>query len=115
MEPSEQQKFIPIIKERIETIREQIAKSAEDRKAISPDKAIGRLSRLDSMQMQQMAVASKSRMEQEIRDLEEALQKIANHRFGRCQLCGQDIAVERLEYQPGASCCVQCLNRRSSK
>lgn len=109
MTSSEQQKFIPLIQSRLAEIRSQLDGGAGERAAISPDKAIGRLSRLDSMQMQQMALASKRRLEQEARDLEEALQRIAMNRYGRCQLCGKDIPVERLEYQPTAACCVRCM------
>jgi len=111
MIPSEQQRFIPLIHTRMEEIRAQLEKGAEDRQAVSPDKSIGRLSRLDSMQMQQMAMAGKRRLEQELRDLEEALGKISTGRYGRCQMCGKDIAVERLEYQLTAVCCVPCLEK----
>lgn len=109
MNLSEQQKFIPIIEERLAEIEPQIAGGQSDREAVSPDKSIGRLSRLDSMQMQQMALAGKRRLEQEVRDLNEALQRISADRYGSCQMCGKDIAFERLEYQPAAVCCVRCL------
>jgi len=112
METSEQKRFIPLIRERLGEIRKQLESGAEDREAVSPDKSIGRLSRLDSMQMQQMALAGKRRLEEEIRDLEEALKRIATGRYGKCQLCGRDIARERLEYQPAAASCVSCLEKR---
>lgn len=109
MEFLEQQRFRTLIEGRKAEIREQLAKGGDDRAAVSPDKAIGRLSRLDSMQMQQMALAGKRRLEQELRDLEEAQQRIRMNRYGKCHACGNDIAVERLEYQPAAVCCVRCL------
>lgn len=112
MESSEQKRFIPIIRERLGEIRKQLESGAEDREAVSPDKSIGRLSRLDSMQMQQMALAGKRRLEEEIRDLEEALKRIATGRYGTCGLCGRDIARERLEYQLAAVSCVRCLERQ---
>lgn len=87
----------------------ELQQGRESREAIAPDKSIGRLSRLDSMQMQQMALAAKRRLESELLDLEEALRRIAAGKYGRCELCGNDIAAERLEYQPSAVCCVRCL------
>ncbi|NBB81177.1 MAG: hypothetical protein GVY36_17350, partial [Verrucomicrobia bacterium] len=81
----------------------------EDTEAISPDKAIGRLSRLDSMQMQQMAVGMQSRMREEIKQLKEALQRIDRGRYGTCELCRKDIPLERLEFQLDATICVSCF------
>ena len=112
MEIAEQKRYSAIIRERLAEIRERLETGAEDREAVSPDKSIGRLSRLDSMQMQQMALAGKRRLEEEVRDLEEALKRIAMGRYGKCQLCGRDIARERLEYQPAAASCVSCLEKR---
>ena len=52
MTKEEQQTFRPRIETRIQEIRDSLAATAQDREAISPDASIGRLSRLDSMQMQ---------------------------------------------------------------
>ncbi len=109
MDRKEQESFIPVIRDRLAEIRRELESGSEDRAAVSPDKSIGRLSRLDSMQMQQMALAGKRRLEQEARDLGDALRRIEAGRYGRCQLCGKDISRERLEYQPAATCCVPCI------
>lgn len=111
MELSEQQRFVELIRERLEEIETHLLEGESDREAISPDKAIGRLSRLDAMQMQQMALAGKRRLEEERRGLEAALKRIESGCYGRCQLCGEDIARERLEYQLAAVSCVPCLEK----
>lgn len=111
MDKAQQEAHRATILARIAEIEENLAGSAEDTKAISPDKAIGRLSRLDSMQMQQMALGMKQRMREELRRLQDALARIDRGAFGTCQLCGNDIPQERLEYQPDAVTCVDCLNR----
>lgn len=86
-----------------------------DREAISPDKSIGRLSRLDSMQMQQMAVGMNNRMREELEQLKAALQRIDRGRFGTCDLCRKDIPTERLEFQLDATICVDCFRRASRR
>lgn len=111
MNQETQESFRPRIEARIQELRDNMNATAEDREAIAPDVAIGRLSRLDSMQMQQMALGMKQRMQEEIRRLEEALGRINNGRYGACELCGNDIPSERLEYQPDAITCVSCLNQ----
>lgn len=111
MDIKEQEQFRPQIEARIAELNASLASTKEDTKAISPDKAIGRLSRLDSMQMQQMAVGMQSRMREEIKQLKEALQRIDRGRFGICELCRKDIPLERLEFQLDATICVDCFRR----
>ena len=112
MTREEQVQFRPLIEERMRTLDAEIAGTAQSTEAISPDNAIGRLSRLDAMQAQQMALAGKRRLEEERTRLTEALARVELGTYGRCLRCGNDIALERLEYQPDALICVPCANRR---
>lgn len=112
MDPAKQASFRPSIEKRLAEIEADLRSGSDDRKAISPDVSIGRLSRLDSMQMQQMALAGKRRLEDERLRLKDALRRIQKGTYGRCQLCRKDIAIERLEYQPDAASCVACLSGR---
>ena len=50
-------------------------------------------------------------MKEEISRLQEALGRIDRGIFGTCELCRKDISAERLDYQPDAAVCVDCLNR----
>lgn len=112
MNPTDQEKFRPRILARLEAVKSELADLADSIEPVSPDVAIGRLSRLDSMQAQQIALAGKRRLEDEHNRLTEALRRIDAGNYGRCLLCGGDIAAERLEYQLDATTCVPCLNRR---
>lgn len=113
MESAVQESFRPKIEARIHELEDSMESTKQDREAISPDKSIGRLSRLDSMQMQQMALGMNSRMQEEVRQLKEALKRIDNARFGTCDLCRKDIPMERLEFQLDATICVDCFRRAS--
>ena len=75
MDRTTQESFRPLIRERLTELQRSLAQIGGT-EAVAPDKAIGRLSRLDSMQMQQMALAGKRRLEAECRRLEEALERI---------------------------------------
>lgn len=112
MERTLQEIFRPIIQARLAALESEVSALAEDTVAIAPDVSIGRLSRLDSMQMQQMALAGRRRLEEERRRLHEALRRIDTGAYGRCLVCGADIARERLEYQPDAVTCVPCARRK---
>ncbi len=41
-------------------------------------------------------------------EVEHALQKLQNGTYGRCDRCGQQISVERLEALPQANLCMKC-------
>lgn len=107
-----QERFRAVILSRIEAIDVELAATAESSEPVSPDVSIGRLSRLDSMQMQQMALAGRRRLEEERVRLHEAQLRIDSGRYGSCVLCGGDIAPERLEIQPDAVACMPCMRRR---
>lgn len=97
-----------IIVEELEKIRSESADSEEERKAIAPDVAIGRLSRLDAMQMQEVAKEADRRREERVSLLEMALEQLDSGTYGRCARCGEDIAFERLKVTPEATICSGC-------
>jgi RNA polymerase-binding transcription factor DksA len=45
---------------------------------------------------------------QTLADTTEALKRMSNGTYGRCERCGLEIAVERLEILPHARFCVPC-------
>jgi len=70
--------------------------------------SVGRLSRMDAMQQQQMSKASARLVEQERRRIETALKRIEAEEYGYCILCDEDIAVKRLEFDPSLLTCISC-------
>ena len=44
----------------------------------------------------------------ELREIDVALERIAEGTYGRCDVCAEDINRERLEVQPAAIRCVAC-------
>ena len=108
MTPEEQTAIRNKIDSRIEELNAILGANSEDTKPIEPDVSIGRLSRLDSMQMQQMALEQKRRQEAELQKLQEALKRIEDGSYGQCMLCRQAIAPARLEAQTDAILCINC-------
>jgi len=41
-------------------------------------------------------------------DIDEALEKLGNGTYGKCESCGLEIAMERLEAVPYAKLCLKC-------
>ena len=92
----------------LERVREESKGSGKEREAISPDVAIGRLSRLDSMQMQEIAKEAERRRVDRVALLEVALEQLDQGTYGRCDLCGEDIDFARLRVTPEATRCSAC-------
>ena len=89
-------------KKRLIERHESILADKETRKRNTAPKeldqsSIGRLSRMDAMQQQQMSKASARLVEQERRRINTALKRIEADEYGYCILCDEDIAVKRLK------------------
>ena len=85
-----------------------VAKSGDDTAAISPDAAIGRLSRIDAMQQQEMAKAGVRRHRMRIVALKETLRLMDDGTYGICVRCKEDIEYSRLESAPEVKLCAKC-------
>ena len=80
-----------------------------DRAPVALDQqSVGRLSRMDAMQMQAMAQAQQRNREIDLRRVIGALGRIEDDEFGYCNDCGELIALKRLEVDPAASQCIKC-------
>ena len=69
---------------------------------------VGRLSRMDAMQQQEMALAARRRREMLIQQIEQALKRVDAGDYGYCAICDEAIAEKRLEANPVILTCVSC-------
>jgi DnaK suppressor protein len=70
--------------------------------------SVGRLSRMDAMQQQEMAQAEARRRTSDLARIEMALNRFAEGEYGWCGECGEPIAYGRLEIDPAAHLCISC-------
>lgn len=94
-------------------LRTALAGNAEATAPVTLDTSIGRLSRMDAIQSQQMALGLKARQQQALLRVRNALNALANGTYGECRRCKKPIAIERLEAQPDAVVCVKCADHAS--
>lgn len=71
---------------------------------------MGRLSRMDALQGQQMALEAERRRKRQLVAVEQALQRIADEEYGECYVCGELINPKRLAFDPTATRCIQCAS-----
>lgn len=70
--------------------------------------SVGRLSRMDAMQSQAMAMAVKQRRQLQLSRIAAALERIDDGEFGYCAACDLEIPLRRLEIDPAAPFCITC-------
>lgn len=92
-------------------VASQEAISETDRAPVELDQtSVGRLSRIDAMQVQAMALASQQRRNNELNRITAALHRIDTEEFGYCDRCGDGIAATRLEHYPAVTTCIDCAD-----
>jgi DnaK suppressor protein len=70
--------------------------------------SVGRLSRMDAMQMQAMANAQSRRRKQAAARVKAALARVETDEYGDCLKCGEEIELGRLELDPATPLCLAC-------
>ena len=70
--------------------------------------SIGRLSRMDAIQQQEMAQAETRRRTSDLARIDQAMKRLAEDEYGWCAECGDPIAYKRLEIDPAAHLCIDC-------
>ena len=93
--------------------QENIAQLKKTLQPVSPDNAIGRLTRMDALEMQSVNTTKHEHQQQRARQIELALNLIdSDEDFGVCLECDQAINIERLKLMPESRYCVSCLESR---
>ena len=90
-------------------IEEYLLKSEDSAAAVEPDKGLGRLSRMEAMQDQQMVLELRRRKKRQLLDVLNALKRIEQGDFGVCNFCGKEISLDRLTAFPEVQTCVFCV------
>lgn len=92
-----------------EELRQSLAMSASAADSVALDQSrVGRLSRMDAMQQQQMQRATRSACQQRLRAVEHALTLMAEGEYGWCERCGEEIDPRRLQVRPESALCLAC-------
>tara|TARA_R110000772_G_scaffold15324_12_gene44661 strand:+ start:1664 stop:2020 length:357 start_codon:yes stop_codon:yes gene_type:complete len=102
-----------LLQQKVIELEQQIvlAKPGTDTVALDQSK-VGRLSRMDALQQQQMADSTLQQAKRRLTLLHRALLKIDTDEYGLCGLCGDEIGFSRLEVRPEAQLCLRCQHQQ---
>lgn len=98
------------IKEAILETEQKIKEYSELSKPISPENAIGRVSRMDAINNKSIVEAALRESKKKLSDLKFVENLIDKDNFGICMSCKQSITVARILFRPQSKKCVKCAN-----
>ena len=104
-------KYKALLEELKAQIESDIKSAQETTKPVELDQTmVGRLSRMDAMQQQQMALASERRRQEKLQKIEAAFKRIEDGDYGYCIKCDEEIAEKRLDFDPTTLTCINCAS-----
>ncbi|MDB2437773.1 TraR/DksA C4-type zinc finger protein [Hellea sp.] len=101
------------IRKRLEAIHGEITALSEaakdNRKPVALDQqSVGRLSRMDSLQVQAMDKAQETARQKRLVRIDAALIRLEAGDYGYCVTCDEEIGARRLELDPAVPLCIRC-------
>lgn len=90
-------------------LTDQLAGNRQASAVVTLDQSsVGRVSRMDAMQQQSMALSTRTKAQTRLRRISAAIQAIAHGDYGYCRRCDEAIGYGRLKAQPETPLCIQC-------
>ena len=96
------------ILEELKKTEELILDYKESTKPISPENAIGRVSRMDAINNKSVVEAALRKAEEKFNKLKLVLDKVNDADFGLCMRCGNPIPIGRILLMPQSRNCSRC-------
>jgi len=115
MEKNEREEIKNQIIKLIQELESEISELSENDKTVAPDNAIGRLTRMEAMQAQNINNATLNNKRKRLIRLKDTLGKIDSPYFGECKGCGEEIEISRLRASPEANVCSECIRQNQKK
>ncbi len=111
MTEEEKDEFRKVLQIEITKTEQQIEELKELTKPIPPENSLGRITRMDALNNKSVAEASLRRSKRKMGKLTLSLTKLDDPDFGKCSICDNKIAVQRLMFLPESTHCVRCAGR----
>ena len=108
MNPDNKETLRAHIRKKITGLKEDIQSFQALVRPVSPDNAIGRLTRMEAINSKSINEAALKKAEQSLLKMERTLALIDAPDFGLCRECEEPIPFARLMVVPESNLCVQC-------
>lgn len=105
------EKFRRILEQKLDRLLLETISSAKD-KDIQFGSLADAVDRATSELEINIGLALRGRKSDRILQIREALKRLNNGTYGTCEVCGENIAVRRLEVRPEATLCIHCKTQQ---
>ena len=95
------------LRDEIEQLKNDGSEAADT--VVLDQSKVGRLSRMDALQAQQMAQETARRRQIQLQKIDSALRRMDAGEYGYCLICDEEIAVARLDFDPATTRCIGCM------
>ena len=110
------EKRLAILRRRREEILDLQDVRAESAGVVKLDQSqTGRLSRVDALQRQAIALHTQQQAKNELRRLDAAIRRCLDGSYGACQRCLEPIDPRRLDANPTTIHCIECARQSQSE
>jgi len=96
-------------------LEQTLIATVDNAKPVDLDQPFGRLSRMDAIQNQQIAKASKRNHELRLALVLAAINNLEDDDYGLCTRCDGPIDFRRLKARPEARMCIECARECEGK
>ncbi len=101
---------------RLETLRREIVKVIAWKDGASEGgEGLDEIDQANELIEKEMGSLMSSNNRANLKEVEEALQRITANNYGQCQHCGTEISLKRLELLPFARFCVPCQEKLENR
>ena len=104
------QKYEAQLRELETTLEKELNKPDSEADPVKLEGVMGRVSRGDAMQVQQLALEMKRRRKERLQRVQTAFQRIEQGTYGLCGRCQKPIDEARLDAFPEIVLCVRCAS-----
>ena len=102
------QDYKELLTKRKKELEDNLMAIGESAKPVDLKDPIGRLSRMDAIGQQQMALNAKRQIETNLKLVEQAFERLEKGEYGFCLACEDEISEKRLKAKPETSFCINC-------
>lgn len=107
--------FRALIRDELTRLDESLQQASASASTVELDQSsVGRLSRMDAMQQQAVALELRARLTTRKRRLGAALARVDAGSFGSCCECGEVLDTQRLQHDPATVFCADCAAERDN-
>jgi DnaK suppressor protein len=103
--------FIQKIQKSIADLKKDISALKVLAQPVSPDNAIGRLTRMEAINSKSISEATLYKAQNRLSRLERTMRQLDDPDYGLCHECEAPIPFERLMALPETTLCVDCAER----